>query len=326
MAKTQPKARIAGVSIESMVIRPYARELMAGIVNDPIFGPAITFGAGGIAVEVLKDRTVALPPLDATLVDHMIRGTRIAKMLGEFRNLPAVRRDALDAVLLRVSEIACELPEVVELDINPIMADEHGAIAVDARVVVREPAAQRVPYAHMAVRPYPADLEEKATLRDGARVTLRPIRPEDAGLEREFVQGLSAQTMRLRFLGALRSLDPTMLARFTQIDYDREMALIALATDAAGAPEIAVCRYFALPDGASCEYAIVVADAWQGRGLGRLMMSRLIAVARSRGLTSMEGVVDASNEGMLKLCAHLGFTVAGEPGDALMKRVVLDLR
>ncbi len=321
----RPEAKIRGVSIEPMVSPLHGRELMAGIVTDPIFGPAITFGAGGIAVEVLRDRAVALPPLDAVLVDHMIRGTRVAAMLGKFRNLPPVHRAALDAVLLRVSEIACELAEVEELDVNPLMADEHGVVAVDARVVVREVAPQRAPYAHLAVRPYPVSLEARVRLRDGAGLCLRPIRPEDARLEREFLASLTTETMRRRFMGTIRTLDAATLARFTQIDYDREMALVALDGTGAGAKAVAVCRYFTLPDGASCEFAIVVADAWQGRGLGRLMMMRLAAIARAQGRATMVGLVDAANEGMLKLCADLGFDIARDMDDGLLRRVTLDL-
>jgi acetyltransferase len=324
-ARHSPKARLHGVSIEAMVTRAHGRELMAGIARDPIFGPAITFGAGGIAIEVLKDRAVALPPLNAILVENMIRATRVAKMLGDFRNLPAVDRAALDAVLLRVSEIACELPEVEELDINPLIADESGAVAVDARVALRAVPPQRQRYAHLAIQPYPAALATCARLADGAEVTLRPIRPEDATLEREFVAGLSQESLRLRFLNAVRSLTPAMLARFTQIDYDREMALIAVCAQDGRERQVGVCRYITLPDGATCEYAIVVADAWQGRGLGRLMMSRLAAIARERGLATMMGLVDSTNSGMLKLCSAQGFAIAPEPGDPLVRLVTLDL-
>jgi acetyltransferase len=325
VAKTQPKARIAGVSIEPMVIRPYARELMAGIARDPIFGPAIVFGAGGIAIEVLKDRAVALPPLNAALVEDMIHGTKVSRMLETFRNLPPVDRGALDALLLRVSEIATELPELEELDINPLIADANGVLALDARIVARAPPPGLPRYAHLAIRPYPADLETEVTLQDGTRLKLRPMRPEDAPLEEAFIATLSPDTMRLRFLSALRTLTPAMLARFTQIDYDREMAFIALAGGPGDEREVGVGRYATLPDGESCEYAIVVADAWQGKGLGRIMMQRLVEVARSRGLKSMAGYVLASNEPMLRLCAKLGFAATPETDDPQMRNVSLEL-
>ena len=322
VAKLRPEAIVRGASIEPMIVRAHARELMAGIVVDPIFGPAITFGAGGIAIEVLRDRAVALPPLNESLIEDMIRGTRIARMLGDFRNLPAVDRRALHEILLRVSEIACELPEVAELDVNPLIADESGAVVLDARVVLRDAPPGRK-YSHLAIHPYPADL---ACRLDDLGVTLRPIRPEDAAIERELVEGLSAESRRLRFHSAVRSLPPSMLARFTQIDYDREMALIAVTEAEGREREVAVCRYVTLPDGASCEFAIVVADDWQGRGLGRRMMRKLIELASGRGLERMDGWIVADNAGMLKMCAALGFAFKPEPDDSRTLRATLDLR
>ncbi len=326
VARRRPDARIAGVSIEPMLNRPYARELMVGVVRDPVFGPAIMFGAGGIAIEVLKDRAVALPPLNAALVEDMIHGTKVSRMLERFRNLPPVDREALDAVLLRVSEMATELPELEELDINPLVADEKGALALDARVVVRAAPAGLPRYGHLAIYPYPQELESEERLRDGTRVVLRPIRPEDAPLEVAFIAALSPDTMRLRFLSAMRTLTPAMLARFTQIDYDREMAFVALVGEPGEPREVGVGRYATLPDGKTCEYAIVLADACHGKGLGEIMMRRLAEVARSRGLETMVGDVLASNEPMLHLCAKLGFAAAAIPGDHGMRRVTLDLR
>jgi len=325
VSRHRPGARLRGVSIEPMVSRTHARELMAGIVRDPIFGPAIVFGAGGIAIEVLRDRAIALPPLNTVLVADMIRGTRVARMLGDFRNFPAVDYRALESVLLRVSEIACELPEIEELDVNPLVVDEQGVIAIDARVVLRDRGAMRNPYAHLAVHPYPAELATVVKLADGTRLDLRPIRPEDADLETGFIAALSPRSMRLRFLSGLRELTPQMLARFTQIDYDREMALIAVEGAPARGREVGVCRYVTLPDGETCEFAIVVADAWQEKGLGRRMMARLMEIAAARGLGTMVGYVAVENPGMLELCGALGFTVEPEPGDPHTRRVTAAL-
>jgi acetyltransferase len=325
VARLAPGARIRGVSIEPMVSRAHSRELMAGILRDPIFGPAIVFGAGGIAIEVLRDRAIALPPLNTLLVADMIRGTRVARMLGDFRDLPAVDYGALEAVLLRLSEMACELPEIEELDVNPLMADEDGAIAIDARVVLRDAGPMRTSYAHLAVHPYPASLATTVELADGSRLRLRPIRPEDAELEKAFIAGLSERSMRLRFLSGLRDLTPQMLARFTQIDYDREMALVAIEGEGASEREVGVCRYITLPDGATCEYAIVVSDDWQARGLGRRMMARLMEVAGARGLKTMVGYVAADNAGMLELCAALGFAIERDADDPHTRRVVAGL-
>jgi acetyltransferase len=325
VAHEMPAARVAGASIEPMIARPHARELMVGMTVDEIFGPAITFGAGGIAVEVLRDRAVGLPPLNHVLVEDMIRGTRVARMLERFRHLPAIDRAALEALLLRVSEMAVMLPELAELDINPIVADEGGVLAIDARVVLRALPAGLPRYGHLAIHPYPEELESRLALPGGESLLVRPIRPEDAAMEAEFVEALSPQARRLRFASSLRSLTPAMLARFTQIDYDREMALVALEAPRGGERIVAVCRYIRLPDERSCEFAIVVADPWQGRGLGRRMMQRLIEVARERGIARMVGYVMAGNPGMAAMCAHLGMRLAPQPGDAQTLVAVLDL-
>jgi acetyltransferase len=215
---------------------------MVGVLRDPVFGPAIAFGSGGIAIEVHRDRAVALPPLNSFLVAELIRGTRVAKLLGPFRRMPAANMDALESVLLRVSELVCELPWIVELDINPLIVDEQGAIVVDARVVIADYVPVRGRYGHMAIHPYPAELVE-TWQSEGDSVTLRPIRPEDAEIEQEFVRGLSPESRRFRFMDTLRELTPQMLARFTQIDYDSEMAFVATVTREGRETEVGVCRY-----------------------------------------------------------------------------------
>jgi acetyltransferase len=324
VAREKPQARVQGVSIERMVVKPHARELMIGVTTDRVFGPAITFGAGGIAVEVLRDRVVGLPPLNSVLVHDMVRGTRVGRMLERFRNLPAIDAAALEAAMLRVSELACEMPELAELDINPLIADEHGVLAIDARVVVRRPAPGLPRYGHLAIHPYPAELESEMELKGGEKVLVRPIRPEDAAMEIAFVESLSPETRRLRFQSALRSLTPTMLARFTQIDYDREMALVAIDSTAEAGREVAVCRYVRMPDGVTCEFAVVVADSWQGKGLGSRLMRRLAEIAAGRGLERMVGFVLAENANMIAMCQHLGMRIEPED-DGLTRRAVLDL-
>ena len=325
VARKRPQARVEGVSVERMVANAHGRELMVGVTTDEVFGPAITFGAGGIAVEVLRDRVVALPPLNARLVDEMIRGTRVARMLDAFRNLPAVDRAALQDVVLRVSEMACEFPELAELDINPLVADQDGVLALDARVVLRAPAPGLARYGHLAIHPYPAELVSTLVLPGGESLTLRPIRPEDAAIETAFVDGLSSDSRRMRFQGAIRHLTPAMLARFTQVDYDNEMALVAIDASGGAEREIGVARFIRLPDGRSCEFAVVVADDWQRRGLGRRMMARLIEVARARGFGTMIGWILAENDGMLAMVSALGFSLQADPGDARNRVATLAL-
>jgi acetyltransferase len=326
IAAEHPGVRVDGVTVERMVSARHGRELILGITSDEVFGPAITFGAGGVAVEVLRDLSIALPPLNARLIEDLVGSTRVSKMLGAFRHLPAVDRAAVAGALQRVSEIACAVPEVAELDINPLLAEANGVLALDARVVLRARPAGEAPFARLAIHPYPDELEHEERLPGGERVVVRPIRPEDAGIERDFVAGLSDQSRWWRFQSGLRTLTPEMLARFTQIDYDREMALVAIAEEGGVDREVAVCRYVTLPDALACEYAIVVADHWQGRGLGRLMMSRLIAIARERGLREMVGWVLADNAGMLGMMSKLGFAAASDAEDRRLKRVTLALR
>jgi len=325
VARLRPEARVRGIAVEPMVARPNGRELMIGVLRDPVFGPAITFGTGGSAVEVHRDRAVALPPLNAFLVADMIRGTRVAKLLGAFRNLPPVDMHALESVLLRVSELVCELPAIDALDINPLLVDESGAVAVDARVVLQRPAPPRERYAHMAIHPYPSHLVSVWQPPEGPLVALRPIRPEDAEMEQAFVRALSPASRYFRFMDTLRELTPSMLVRFTQIDYDREMAFVATVGEHGVEREIGVCRYITNPDGGSCEFALVVADEWQRRGLGRRMMALLIDVARARGLREMVGHVLAENGPMLALCEELGFESAASSEGPQVRRLLLAL-
>jgi acetyltransferase len=323
--KNNPGARIDGVVVEPMIIKPNGRELMVGVTTDPVFGPVITFGTGGVLVEVLGDRAVTLPPLNRFLVKDMIQRTRIAKLLMAFRNLPPIDMAALESVLLRVSEMVCELPWIKEMDINPLIVDENGACAVDARMVVDYllPSADR--YAHMAIHPYPVRLITRWQLPDGTDLTIRPIRPEDAEIEQEFVRGLSAESKYFRFMDTLQELSQPMLVRFTQIDYDREMALIAVLEQDNQEKELGACRYVTSADGQSCEFALVVADEWQRKGIGYKLMNCLFDAARAKGIKIMEGEVLATNRSMLELVRRLGFDVSISEEDAAIQYVVKQL-
>ncbi|HET7832422.1 MAG TPA: bifunctional acetate--CoA ligase family protein/GNAT family N-acetyltransferase [Gallionella sp.] len=319
--RNRPNAKIDGVSIEPMIVKPNGRELMIGVTNDPVFGPVITFGAGGTTVEVMGDRAVALPPLNTFLARELIRNTRVASMLNAFRNMPPADASALEDVLLRVSEMVCELPLLREMDINPLILDEHGALAADARVVVeyRQPSADR--YAHMAIYPYPMHLVGQWQLAEGTDITIRPIRPEDAELVKEFVHNLSEEAKYFRFMNSMQELTETMLVRFTQIDYSREMALIAVTVEQDKETERGVARFSINPDGDTCEFALVVADAFQGKGLGQKLMVSLMEAARSKGLSTIEGEVLCSNHKMLKLMARLGFSSATTEEDPCIMKV-----
>jgi acetyltransferase len=325
--REQPSAVIVGVTVEPMLKRPNARELLVGVVNDRVFGPAITFGSGGVAVEVHADRAVGLPPLNSFLVAEMIGSTRASRLLGHFRGMPAANMKALENVLLRISAMVCELPWIRELDVNPLLADESGVVAADARVIVGPYSPSAQPYEHMAIHPYPASLVSQWETEKGALVTIRPIRPEDADNEREFVDSLSPEAKYLRFMSTLKQLTPAMLARFTQVDYDREMALVAIVHNSEREVQIAVARYVINPDWESCEFAIVVSQDWQGHGLGRHLMLLLIDLAKARGLKTMMGQILAANVRMLGLAKTLGFVIdEGDPEDRSVKHVRLALK
>jgi acetyltransferase len=309
----RPDAAISGVTVERMHRSAHGRELHVGMVRDPVFGPVISFGLGGTAIEVLRDRVVALPPLNNFIARCMVSQTRAARLLDGFRNMPAVNREALEQVLLRFSEMVCELPELREFEINPLLVDEHGAVALDARILIEYQPPNLVRYSHMAIHPYPAHLETDVELADGTLVRLRPIRPEDAEIEQTFVRNLSPRSKYFRFMQSLRELTPAMLVRFTQLDYDRELAFIAVINEKGREVEVAVARYGMNPDGESCEFAVVVADEWQGKGLGTRIMSQLMLSARARGFKTMEGQVLADNTAMLELVRELGFVVRPDP-------------
>lgn len=321
--KANPQARIDGVTVERMYRGPHGRELMAGIVRDQVFGPVITFGAGGTMLEFIRDRATALPPLNTLIIENQIARTRVARLLDRFRNQPPVDKEAIVRILQHLSELACELPQVRELDINPFVVNEDGALVLDARIVVDAPRTGVDRYAHMAIHPYPAHLQTHYQLADGTDILIRPIRPEDAAIETEFIARLSDASKFFRFMQALRELTPQMLVRFTQIDYDREMALIAVTQNTAIEQEIAVARFTTAPDGASCEFAVVVADEWTNKGIGTQLLRNLMHIARSRGLRSIEGEVLATNRPMLEMARSLGFSMmqrTAEPNVILISK------
>ena len=312
----RPDARLQGVTLERMYTSSQGRELLVGVLRDAVFGPVVSFGAGGTAVEILRDRAVALPPLNQFLARRLIEETRIHRMLQAYRNLPPADLAAVERVLLRVSELVCELPHVTELDINPLMADPDGAWVVDARIGVDSPAPSLEPYGHMAIHPYPAHLGDRFQLSDGTDIRIRPIRPEDAEIEQDFVRNLSEESKYFRFMRTLHELTHEMLVRFTQIDYDREMAFIAVTERAGAEVELGVARYTINPDGESCEFAIVVADDWRGLGIGTRLLRTLMGAAKARGLRVMVGETLSNNSDMRDLAERLQFTVRTSDEDA----------
>ena len=311
----RPSAEIKGVTVENMAQVDDAREIVIGTSRDPVFGPVILFGAGGTMVEILRDSAVSLPPLNAVLANRLIDRTHVSRLLDAFRDRSAVKREAVVDVLLRVSDMVCELPEITELDINPLFAGPNGVLAVDARIGIARSPIKAGPYDHMAIHPYPRHLVKNEHLQDGTPLTIRPIRPEDAESEQTFVRNLSPQAKRFRFMGTLAELSPQMLVRFTQIDYQTEMAFVAIMGEGAKAQQLGVARYAINPDRISCEFAIVVSDKVQHQGIGTRLMKALMDAARDHGLGIMEGTVLADNGPMLHLMEELGFAITRHPED-----------
>jgi acetyltransferase len=304
-----PEAHLRGFTVQAMARRPGAHELIAGASCDPVFGPVVMFGQGGIAVETIGDRALALPPLNQVLARDMIGRTRVARLLAGYRGRPPADMDALVTVLVRIATLLADLPEVQELDINPLLADQHGVLALDARMRIA-PAAQEGA-ARFAIRPYPAELEESVSW-EGAPLLLRPIRPEDAPQHAAFFAALTPEDVRFRMFAQMQTLPPAQLARWTQIDYEREMAFIATRAGSAGPETIGVARAVADPDNISAEFAVVVRSDLKGRGLGALLMEKMLRYCRARGTREVVGDALPDNVRMLALARELGFTVAAD--------------
>ena len=316
VAEHYPEATIEGFTVQPMVRRPGAFELIVGAMLDVQFGPVLLVGHGGTAVEVMKDKALALPPLNMHLASRMLAETRIYPLLQGYRGQPGANLNAIKLCLLKVSQLIIDLPEVAELDINPLLADEYGVMALDARIKVVK-SEQKGPE-RLAIRPYPKELEEHIRLGDGRELLLRPVVPEDEpSLYRTFAK-LTPEQIRLRFFIPMRTLSHMQAARFTQIDYDREMALILTEPGIPGTTELyGSVRIAADPDNIKAEYAILVRDDMTGMGLGVMLMRRIIDYARSRGIGEIFGDVLWENRTMLKLCQVLGFQrrrLLDEPG------------
>ena len=309
----RPAAKLNGFSVQAMIRRPDAHELIVGITSDPIFGPILLFGQGGIAVEVLKDHALALPPLNDVLARDTIMRTRVSKLLAGYRNRPAADMEAISQVLIQVAHLAAELPEIAELDINPLLADASGVIALDARVLLK-PQHLRQPHDRLAIRPYPQALEEVVQW-GGSAVTLRPIRPEDGEAHLRFFRALDPMDVRFRMFIHMRELQPSQLARLTQIDYDREMAFVAVRPSDGGSDEtLGVVRAVADPDNNNAEFAIIIRSDLKGRGLGQMLMTKLIAYFRQRGTQVIVGEALSDNHALIELIKNLGFEIHSQPG------------
>jgi acetyltransferase len=314
-----PDARLQGFSVQAMARRPEAHELIVGVTTDPVFGPVILFGQGGIAVEVTADHAIGLPPLNAVLARDMISHTRVSKLLAGYRNRPPADMDAICRTLIQVSHLVTDIPEIVELDINPLLADSRGVIALDARVRVAVADTPAGDLDRLAIRPYPAELEQTIEWQ-GQPLLLRPIKPEDGQAHVAFFNALDPEDVRYRMFIRMRELQPSQLARFTQIDYDREMAFIATRRRTDGEWEtLGVTRVIADPDNIQAEFAVIVRSDLKGQGLGPVLMTKLIDYSRSRGTREIVGEALSHNSRVLNLVTKLGFDVKPMSEDGTMQ-------
>ena len=321
----RPHANITGVMIQPMITRWKARELILGIADDPTFGPVIVFGRGGTAVEVINDKALALPPLDINLARDLIARTRVSRRLAAYRDVPAVKEDEIELVLVKLAQLAADIPEIRELDINPLLADHTGVLALDARVAIG--AVERKfagpGNARFAVRPYPTEWQRELTMRDGRHIRVRPIRPEDEPAILEFLQHINADDLRLRFFGPMKVFTHTFIARLTQLDYARAMAFLAF--DDKG-ELVGVVRIHSDSIYESGEYAILLRSDRKGQGLGWALMQLLIDYACAEGLQRISGQVLRENTTMLHMCRELGFDMTTDPTDPGLQIVTLPLK
>ena len=318
LAQLRPDAQLTGFSVQPMVRRLRALELIVGASVDAVFGPVLMFGQGGTSVEVVADRALALPPLNEPLARALIARTRIARLLAGWRDVPAADMAAVVTVLITLSTLLAEEARIAEVDINPLLADAQGVIALDARV--RVSAAGPAGSAHFAIRPYPSELVEHIDWRE-RKLTLRPIRPDDEARHLVFLQAVDPADIRLRVFYSRRSIERTELARLTQVDYEREMAFIASAPTAAGEETLAVVRAINDPDNETAEFGILVRSDLKGQGLGGLLMKKLIAYLRRHGTRRLVAQALSENDSMLGLAKHLGFELDAdqpEPGTRSM--------
>jgi acetyltransferase len=302
----KPDARIEGVTIQPFFANPDFETLL-GAKRDANFGPVILFGMGGIFTEVLKDRSLGLVPMNRLLARRLMQETKVYSLLRGYRNRPAADMERLEEMIIRLSQLLIDFPEIAELDMNPVLIKDGEPVAVDARILVSPVA---VPSSlHLVISPYPEDEESHVVSEDGVRIFIRPVKPEDAPLFTDLFKVLSPTSIYYRFFGPLKELKPEMLARFTQIDYDREIALVAFDEDSETDTMLGVARIIGDPDGKNGEFAVLVGDPWHGRGIGSSLLKKCLTIAEQRGFQTVSGIVLKENRNMIALGKKLGFQI-----------------
>ncbi|MBT8229852.1 MAG: GNAT family N-acetyltransferase, partial [Bacteroidia bacterium] len=318
----KPDADIKGVLIEEMISKKY--ELIIGSKKDPIFGPVIVFGMGGVAVEVFKDLNVGLPPLNMALAHRIIEDTKIYRLLKGYRGMKGADIEAIKYLLYKFAYLVMDFPQIKEIDINPYAVDHTGGVVLDAKIVLDENVdpEEIKTYSHLVVSPYPRELNTEWKLSDGTEVLIRPIKPEDEEMERELFRRISKQSEYFRFFGYIGEVDHEMLIRYTQIDYDREIALVA-KLEHEGRPAIAgVVRLVADSENETAEFAILVADQWQGKGLGNKFMNMIMEIAEKRKIKKVVASVLNANTTMLHMFRKRGFTITRDDESSYAEKVL----
>lgn len=306
--KKRPDARLNGVTVEKMLSMPH--ELLIGGVKDPVFGPVVVFGMGGVDTEIWQDSAIGLPPINLSLARHIVENTKVARVLKGYRNRPGVPFDTLYEVLCRFAYLLMDFPDIREFDINPFTMTAELGCALDASVTLeQEPSFAREPFEHLCIQPYPSQWIREATLRNGNPVLLRPIRPEDEPMEADLVHRTSKESLYFRFFGYVPGIDHKMLARFTHIDYDREMAIVAQVEEASVKKIAGVVRIVGDGWRDTAEYAILVADAWQGQGVGGMLTDYILEIAKAQGYKRVNASFLKINGSMRRLFERKGFRI-----------------
>ncbi len=304
-ASARPDASVLGVSIQKMITRT-DYELIIGAKRDADFGPVLLFGMGGVFTEIICDRAVTLPPINRLLARRLMEETKISRVLKGYRNLPGIDINRLEEILIRLSQLVTDFADIFEIDINPLMADASEIIAADARVAVK-PSLVKAPL-HLVISPYPNQYESQIAIEGEEPILIRPIRPEDAPLLEALFDTLSSKSIYFRFFSPMKKIPPQMLARFTQIDYDREVALVAVQSFQDAEKMLGVARIIPEYDGKNAEFAIIVGDRWHGKGIGAQLLKRCLALAWMRNIEQVSGLVMTDNVNMLALGRKLGFS------------------
>jgi len=280
-----------------------------GATKDPSFGPVILFGLGGVFAEVLRDKEMGLPPLNRTLAQRLMEPTKAYTLLKGFRNIPPADMTLLEQLIVCLSHLLVDFPQIAELDMNPVIVKDGKPCAVDARVLVKK--SETPPPHHLVISPYPEQYEFTEVTTEGLEIRIRPIKPEDAPLLLDLFDSLSLRSRYYRFFSPIHSLSHDLLVQLTQIDYDRHIALVALSTVDGDESMLGVARVIAGADRSAAEFSVAVGDPWQGKGVGRKLMEKSIEVGKAYGIRAIHGSVLAENTQMLGLARELGFRVSG---------------